>query len=382
MNTHLIDSKDFLNENKYILEAKEAWNDADWARYAKIAGSLFSGALGDALGYAVEFDKWDTIKRRYGECGIQNPVVGRSGKAIISDDTQMTLFTCEGMLLGRGRALTRGISASVQDYVYLSYLNWMQTQGYKKITSLWDPVSDLITVHEMFAMRAPGVTCMNVLSGKVIGTIEAPINDSKGCGGVMRTAPLGYTKAWGEDVLLNGASVAAITHGHPGGWIPAGVLSDMVHQMIYEDRKPLKETVLVSLERAKQHWGSIPECTEFLSLMNLAVLLAETNLPDREAIDRLSSNPCKGGGWTGDEALAIAVLCCLRYPDDLAACLRAAVNHSGDSDSTGAIAGSILGAWLGMECIPGDWLANLELAEVLEAYAVRMTDMDRWEASW
>lgn len=109
--------------------------------------------------------------------------------------------------------------------------------------------------------------------------------------------------------------------------------------------------------------------------MNRAVELAETDMPIRRAIDRLSSNPYKGGGWTGDEAIAIAVLCCLRYTDNLIACLQAAVNHSGDSDSTGAIAGNILGAYLGMSSIPNEWLADLELTEVIEAYAILMTDM-------
>lgn len=376
MNEQLMNSKEFLTKYHHLVEKKAQWADADRARYSKIAGSLFAGALGDALGYAVEFESWTIIRKKYGDSGIQNLSLGANGKAIISDDTQMTLFTCEGMVLGRQRALGRGVPASVEDCIYDSYLNWMQTQGYA-CESPWDRDSMLKNVRELHFRRLPGLTCLSALSDSQRGSVEAPINDSKGCGGVMRTAPLGYTKAWGNDVMRNGAQVAALTHGHPGGWIPGGVLSDMVYQMIYEEPKPLKETVLVSLERAKAHWGTLAECVDFLSLMHQAVELAETDLPDRDAFDLLSSNPQKGGGWTGDEALAIAVLCCLRYPDDIPACLRAAVNHSGDSDSTGAIAGNILGAYLGFERIPGDWMDNLELTEVIEAFAVSMTDMDR-----
>ena len=73
-----------------------------------------------------------------------------------------------------------------------------------------------------------------------------------------------------------------------------------------------------------------------------------------------------GGGWVGEEALAIAIYCCLKYPDDIRKMLIAAVNHSGDSDSTGAVAGNILGAYLGMDAIPKDWLDRLELVDVMQ----------------
>lgn len=376
MITKLIHSKDFFIENNYIADIKAKWNDDDNRRYQKIAGSLFAGALGDALGYVVEFDKWETIREEFGENGIQNLLPGKAGKAIISDDTQMTLFTCEGMLLGRRRGLERGFMGSVEAYVYYSYLNWMQTQDYET-QSVWDPVSLLINVKEMRFKRLPGITCLDALSKERIASIEEPANNSKGCGGVMRTAPLGYTKVWGN-AMVNGAKVAALTHGHPGGWIPGGVLSDIVFQIIYEEGKSLKEIVLISLDRAKQNWDYIPECSEFISLMEKAVEFAETDLPVRKAIDRLASNPYKGGGWTGDEALAIAVLCCLRYPSDPIECLRAAVNHTGDSDSTGAIAGNIIGAYLGLESIPNEWLADIELQEVLEAYSILMTELSCW----
>lgn len=44
----------------------------------------------------------------------------------------------------------------------------------------------------------------------------------------------------------------------------------------------------------------------------------------------------------------------------------AAVNHSGDSDSTGAVAGNIIGAYLGMSAVPKDWMDRLELVDVMQ----------------
>jgi ADP-ribosyl-[dinitrogen reductase] hydrolase len=60
------------------------------------------------------------------------------------------------------------------------------------------------------------------------------------------------------------------------------------------------------------------------------------------------------------------------------------VNHGGDSDSTGAITGSMLGALLGVGAIPGEWLQSLELREAIEAVADDMlvwfsSDEDWWE---
>jgi ADP-ribosylglycohydrolase len=94
--------------------------------------------------------------------------------------------------------------------------------------------------------------------------------------------------------------------------------------------------------------------------------LAEEDIADTQAICQL------GRGWVGEEALAIAVFCALRYQDDLAECLIAAVTHDGDSDSTGAIAGNILGAWLGASAIPAEWLETIEARDIVERMAVRI----------
>ena len=70
----------------------------------------------------------------------------------------------------------------------------------------------------------------------------------------------------------------------------------------------------------------------------------------------------------GDEALAIAIACVESQPSFVAGVL-AAVNHSGDSDSTGSIAGNILGALHGVVAIPTRWLDDLELRDEIEQLA-------------
>ena len=83
-------------------------------------------------------------------------------------------------------------------------------------------------------------------------------------------------------------------------------------------------------------------------------------IPSPETIESL------GDGWTGESALAIALYCALVAGDGLVKGVILAVNHSGDSDSTGSITGNILGALLEEQAIPRDWLLQLELADVIK----------------
>ena len=345
------------------------------------AGCLYGGALGDALGYPIEFDSWDAIRAKYGKNGLQHPVL-TEGKARVSDDTQMTLFTAEGLYLGFFRPTEKSVGDAAEEYVYQAYLCWLQTQGYPA-QSLWDRVSRLKKNPDMNHCRAPGNTCLSALCSGQMGTLDRPINHSKGCGGVMRTAPLGFLRArwsnknpFGKPLLL-GARCAAITHGHPMGWIPAGMLSDIVDRCLYKSYPALKPLILDSLSAVLTEFSAPAYHVEpqmlldFQALILRAVKLAEdankalvfSSEADEANIRSL------GQGWVGDEALAIAVYCALHYEKVLGPALIAAVNHSGDSDSTGAITGNILGAWLGMDAIPKGWLAELELTEEIEAVA-------------
>ncbi len=95
----------------------------------KIRGCLFGGAVGDALGYPVEFLSEKEIFSRFGEGGILQYVLDEeSGKASISDDTQMTLFTANGILVGETRRKMRGIGSGPSTYIAMAYQDWLRTQ--------------------------------------------------------------------------------------------------------------------------------------------------------------------------------------------------------------------------------------------------------------
>ena len=149
----------------------------------KIKGSLLGGAIGDALGYTVEFMEDYSIFRRFGELGITEYSLC-DGVAQISDDTQMTMFTAEGILRARHKYLNPSDGEYIEE-IYHSYLDWLSTQSRNYDSALVSEQSFLMNVSELYSARAPGNTCLSALESGKCGTLENIINNSKGCGGVM-----------------------------------------------------------------------------------------------------------------------------------------------------------------------------------------------------
>jgi ADP-ribosylglycohydrolase len=333
---------------------------------SKFKGCLLAGAAGDALGYSVEFMKDKQIFRQYGKSGITEYELA-NGVAQISDDTQMTLFTATGLLIGTTRGMMRGIMGTYPGYIAYSYGDWLRTQNEKFPLPKEYHYSWLVNVPEMFARRAPGITCMSAIQQGANGTIEKPINNSKGCGGIMRVAPIGLyfadSKITQTEVDMIGAQTAALTHGHELGYIPAAALVHIISLLSANENITVLQAVEDSICAMKKLFPKAKHIGEFVSITEKAVNLSQSDLPDITAIRQL------GEGWVAEETLAIAVYCALKYPHDLDKALIASVNHSGDSDSTGAVTGNILGAYLGMEGIPQKYLDKLELKDVITEIA-------------
>lgn len=334
----------------------------------KIKGCLYGGAVGDALGYPIEFRKAEEIFAIYGEKGISSYELFH-GKALISDDTQMTLFTANGLLVGYTRQCLRGIMGPWQSYIELAYKDWLITQenSYPSETSYCR--SWLLNCEEFYINRAPGNTCLLALRGKECGSLDNRINSSKGCGGVMRIAPIGlylprHIKSIPE-IDMVGAEAAAITHGHPLGFIPAAALTHIIARCVTSEDS-LELIVKEAIETVSDLFRQERHIEEFTAIMDNAIWLANEDMEDLTAIREL------GEGWVAEETLAIAVYCALKYQKDFERGIMAAVNHDGDSDSTGAVTGNILGAYLSLDKIPDKFIQPLELKDVIEELAVDM----------
>ncbi|MCU0693742.1 MAG: ADP-ribosylglycohydrolase family protein [Polyangiaceae bacterium] len=316
-------------------------NAADDAASRRLA-CLLGGAIGDALGYRVEFQRWHEIEREYGPAGIR--LAACDGPLVVSDDTQMTLFTLEGM--ARARSLEQ-----ITEEIREAYLDWLRTQGHRSERPLR---GQLVREQSMQHLRAPGNTCLAALRRGGEGTVERPINDSKGCGGVMRTAPLGLlpNSVSDTEVFRLGVETAALTHGHPDGYLPAGAMAMLTRDAL--NAMPWDASIAKVLGLVR----SWPESGGTAAAIEAAVQAASDGVASRERVSTL------GEGWVGEEALAIGLYAAI-VARTFAQCIELAANHDGDSDSTASIAGQLWGARYGLAVIPAEAVEQLDVIEAL-----------------
>ena len=326
----------------------------------RFRGCFLGGAVGDALGAPVEFSSADSIFASHPD-GIREfqGAYGRVGA--ITDDTQMTLFTAEACLRSRHRWIDHGM-ASLQDLAGHAYLRWLRTQSevpgreHPMASGIPDYVyqSYLLDTPEMNSKRAPGNTCIGALRD------GRPVMESKGCGGVMRVAPVGltgFTMNWDEETTWEyGSDVAGLTHGHRDGKSPAGYLAVLIKALVsgHELRS--------AAESARTGEG------------NTGTLIREALRFATDGEFKLADLEKLGAGWVGDEAIAISLYCALTAKDFESGVVNAA-SHSGDSDSTASITGQILGTLYGVDAIPTRWLNKLELRETIDLLARDMAVM-------
>jgi ADP-ribosyl-[dinitrogen reductase] hydrolase len=348
---------------------------ADVPLAQRFRGALLGGASGDALGAAVEFMQRTEILGWFGPDGIRDfvPVDGRLGA--ITDDTQLTLFCAEALLRAHATGARRDDLAAHAHEQSRSYLRWLLTQGESQ-PLLDAPRSWLMKHADLFHRRGPGQTCLSSLRAmRTLG--ERAANASKGCGGVMRVAPIGLFHAhWHAEserfdaaVFAAGATDAALTHGHASGHLPAGFLALLTALLV--TGVPLDDALARSLRRLQVQPGHEPT----LEGVERALELAANRPLDPEQLASL------GLGWFGDEALAMALYCAVgaeRASASLESAVALAVNHDGDSDSTGAITGSLLGALHGETAIPARWLDRLEMRDLIATVADDLASVPRW----
>ena len=337
----------------------------------RFKGCLLGGAVGDALGSPVEFMSLNEIHAMFGEHGIRDFGQAYGTHGAITDDTQMTLFTAEAMIRSYMRSCERGI-CSPEGVTARAYGRWLLTQGEQanlesfdcEIRSGW-----LLREKGLYNRRAPGKTCISSLLDKQSGESPAK-NDSKGCGAVMRMAPVGlagWRFGWDTDYVLQlGSSVGQLTHGHPTGHLAAGAFAVIVFELL--NNRTLREATENVIRLLSQHKGHKETVTAITNATKLAI-----STPDRSAVPK-----SLGEGWVGDEALAIGIYCAM-IAESFEEGVVLAVNLDGDSDSTGSIAGNLLGAIHGTAGIPTRWLGPLELKRVIGKLATDLYDCVDWK---
>lgn len=339
---------------------------------SRFRGCFLGGAVGDALGAPIEFMRRQDILEKYGERGLRDmvPAYGRLGA--ITDDTQMALFTAEGLLRSFFCDAPHDLSCAPES-IARAYLRWLHTQDLSHPLQQ-DCLNGWLLKHqELFARRAPGRTCIAALQAlRALG--QPARNDSKGCGGVMRVAPIGMML---QSISVGsqqgsyehfqksfdlGCAAAGVTHGHSTGQLASGAFSAIIFQLLAG--MDLLGATLTVLELL----AGYPGHEETSEAIRLALKMADEQPNNFDALKRL------GEGWVAEEALAIGLYCAY-CAIDIESGVIMAVNHDGDSDSTGLIAGHLLGAMHGVAAIPSRWLKVLELRTVIEQVADDLADV-------
>lgn len=301
-------------------------------RRSRARGCLLAGAVGDALGAPVEFDPIDAVRARLGPAGVTDLLPSSYGRpGLITDDTQMVLFTVEALV-------TPG------DSLHAAYLRWLRTQ---ETSHPPEGATGLAAQGWLYAARAPGNAC---LSGLRTGRANP---DSKGCGTVMRSAPFGLAFPTAEAAGRAAAAGSALTHGHPTAGVAAAGLAVLIHHLVHG------AALTDAVRRTVEHLTTLDGHEE------------TTDAVQRAGRGEIADH---GEGWVAEEALAMSVHCALAHPapDEMREALLLAVNHSGDSDSTGAITGNILGALHGERAVPAAWAAAVEGRETILDLAERL----------
>lgn len=325
------------------------------------AGCLLGGALGDALGAPVETLTYREITKEYGRDGITELQCGIRGVAEITNDTQLTLFTAEGLLRNECRRYQKNLEKDLRQtthVVFRAYLRWLYTQGLS--TSNWrgsDYDGWLVGLKPLYSNKEIENTCITALGKGIKGRLSKPINTSSTCGAVIRVAPVGLFTETRDDAFELGQRIGAITHGHPTAINSAGAMALLIFNII--EGMEIMDASLDVIEKLKESQDA-EECIEQLEL---AIELYNKKEGHMRALTQL------GTGREAIETLAIGLYCALTYQDDIVEALILAANHSGDSDSTSAVTGNILGAYLGKDALPEDWVEQLELADEIEEMA-------------
>lgn len=336
----------------------------DLERYT---GCMLGGATGDALGYLIEYDDLKTIRKKYGPYGLRTvlKLSSNGNKGVISDDTQMALFTADGLFWASHDDL------APEEGIYRSYMRWYYTQTERVIhpdQEKWMKRQaheeqldyDLMGRQELFARRAPSKTCLTALASGKFMAKDNDENKSRGSDAVVRAAPIGmFYRGDAEKAFDVGCKAGRLTHGNLQACQAAGTLAAIISQLA--DGKEIGTALSVGL-------CTLQKAEDSVALLKKVVKAIDEAVTDRNPVHVMKSI---GTGWNADEALALAVYCVLKT-HALKDAVIMACNQDGDSDTCGAICGNITGAVYGIKAVPKNWLSNLECKDLLEAMAARL----------
>lgn len=287
-------------------------------RFEILHGCLLGGAVGDALGLPVERLSAARQRALYGHIDSMQFLPGRG---MISDDTEHALFTARALLESNG---------DPQKFAPL-----LQSEFRRWMLAL-----------------PPGIGKATLMAGaRALVFHPHPGVFSAGNGPGMRAPILGAALGDVMPQLRQYLEVSTrMTHTDPKAFWGSLALALAASPHIEADGR--------RLVRELSEWSDdSPAASECLALVKKAVNAAGRG--------QSSAEFCAEMGWQHGvsgyifHTMPAVIHCFLRNRDDFRAGVEEIVALGGDSDTTAAIMGGILGARLGPEAIPSDWRESL-----------------------
>lgn len=330
-------------------------------------GCLIGGAIGDNMGFAGEGLDESEVKEYFGEHGIDKPFYNTEyGKCLISDDTQMALFTMDGLEWAYIRMTSRGIGTFATSGVWQSYARWYYTQTgnildeyimhkheHEPVALSSIGVKIVLEYEEFYSNRNVSEESLMAIGSGQMGTVEEPLNDFSDWSCVARVAPVGvFLHENPSEAFAVAMELAAITHGHPSAYLAAGVYACILANVMNQMELPI--AVRESLRELKRY----SYVDEVYDGLEYAMHLAECDYTWEYCLEQL------GEGHDAQDVLAMGVYCALKAESYEEAVWMAA-NSMGMKSSIGFVAGSLAGTYAGIEAVPKDWQSNLELHQMM-----------------
>nr|BFF00487.1 hypothetical protein GCM10020241_21620 [Streptoalloteichus tenebrarius] len=340
---------------------------------ARILGMLLGGAMGDAIGRAVAATSFEETLERLAAADSDASTLQ------ISENTQLALFTAEGLIRAHTRLRRHGEDDAL-GAIRHAFQRWLHTQGVP-----WDdarttdtpntPDGWLVTERRLFARRSSTATAMSACHRSSAlertGSPEEPINDARDAGALTRAALLslyweeksGERLSWQEAGARHAdfaARAASLTHGHPDGYLPAAAMA-LTARDLFSGHWLLRSTAvaadhLATLEGHEPTVGVVAAARDLLRATS-------HRLPVRQELEDLA-DPTSALG-----VLAISI-CVGNLHHDFESAMRMATDHSGDIVATATVTGQLMGLEHGPAIVPASWWQALELRDVVERMAL------------
>jgi len=331
---------------------------------SRVRGTLLGTAVGDALGAPLDGLSLEEIRETHGPEGLVDLAFGHGRRGAVTQLTQLTLFTLDGLIHAQVRRDTGAWHPPTD--LHRAYLRWAATQRD------WGPDERrkddgwLAREEWLYARRSPARACLLGFGDDTMGTLDAPKNPGeRGPEVVARSAPFGLLVGWEPQLVLQLAvECAAQTHGHPTAYLAAGAYAVIVHALA------LGETLDAAVQRTLQLLAVRPGQQPVAEALQRALGAVRQGMPTPVRVEELA------GEGTAEGLLAVAVYCGL-VGEDVRHGLCLAVNHGGPSGVAGALTGGLLGALHGETALPPAWLAELEgrptMLVLADDFAMEMT---------